>query len=269
MPRYQIRRRYYRRGANFRRAQKYRTTYDMRAARARRKRRIDRLKKMNKVRNQIHREGLQISPTGKGAKRLLTKFKYIRALYPSLIPSQAGRNLVYHRLRGNGPWDPDSATSLETAYRWNAVTADWQEQITYASKVRLTIHSDAASDDGKLIVCLIPAVEGVDWYTNADYAGIQLQPYGKNVVVGQSSGGKDLKYVSHYMSTQKMFGVDKEAITNDSPYASATSTLPALQWYWNIVITTLDGVTLDPKYIIRAEVTYYTELFTPVPTYDQ
>lgn len=211
----------------------------------------------------IQREPTQLMP--RGTQRLFTKFKFIH----SFLPNNSGYIVSYHRIRGNGPWDPDTAVSTDSAHRWVEANSNYNEQTTYASKIRVTFHSAAANNQGKFIAIVVPTVETPVWSSAADFAGMQLQPFAKKVIVGQSTGGKDMKTITHFMNTYQVMGVPKDDITPDSAYSSAMNTVPSLQWYWNILIVSMDAVTLDPQYVAYVDVTYYCELYNPIPDYNQ
>ena len=65
--------------------------------------------------------------------------------------------------------------------------------------------------------------------------------------------------ISYYMTTQKIKGISKGALFDDT-YRADTNQTPISQWYWNLITASVDGSTI-PACNFVVELTYYVKFY--------
>lgn len=170
-----------------------------------------------------------------------------------------GASAMIAVFRGNGPWDPDASLGGFGPQGWKAWTAQYNWQVTPASKIRIQLDNRMPNLSG--VITVLPSLVQ---YTGAllTSAPPDQQPFARSMVIAPQVNGNNRSHIvmKGYMTTNKMFA--QKGTEDIEPFQSPCTTLPGNQWYWNIVMQEIQGTTAERQlYTGSVEVTYYIKFF--------
>lgn len=181
--------------------------------------------------------------------KLLVKLPYAQVLARSVAgPTD---QIV---MRGNSVFDPEEATGGNQPTGYDEYSQFYGEYRVYASKMRVRIVND--TDGVGLNVTLMA---GRSAQGSGSFLGSLQQPYTKTRYCGQPTG-KDVVYVSNYMTTRKMWA---RPVKNEDNFVgitggTGTGSNPTNQWYFILEVGSSDGAT-NINYDVLIQMTYWVE----------
>ncbi len=161
----------------------------------------------------------------------------------SVIYANTGTPATYISIRGNGPFDPETAVGGGQPVGFDQFGAIYSSH--YVRGCSIATRSVQAAGAPVTQVTLYPTTVG------SMSAQDSAQPYSKSRIVAADTSGKAM--VRGYITTNKVFGRDT---TKETGFFGGTGVLPLTQWYWHLRIEALDGVSNLSSFSVLY-VTYY------------
>ena len=160
-----------------------------------------------------------------------------------------------YQMSGNSVYDPDYTnvgTSSKQPINYDDLVAFYDEYIVVGSKVKATFTNNGIQS-ARCYIHASPYPTAFDALTYDPYAQMNTAV----CVVGNSTGGHDIKTLKMYRSTKAMYGIDPKYNQN---FAASTSGNPTTRWFWNIGV--YDQTSTDTALNIEGDisVTYYVVL---------
>lgn len=186
--------------------------------------------------------------------RLFKKFTWTQPLHFT------GNDTYDYEFAGNSIWDPDqnSGGTRCTAMSYLvSATGPYRNYLVFASKCTVTVtrtDSGVTSLECYLIPSLTKGVVGT--------GSIQLrsQSYCKWRPVGPATGGNNVKTISSFMRTNKIWGKSKTWVKDEDDCAADYQHDPLNIWFWNFVIQDPQLTTgFNAEVWVKME--YYTMCF--------
>jgi len=157
-----------------------------------------------------------------------------------------------YKWRGNSVYDPDlTGTGTQPmGYDQYSTLYDYVAVMGSQIKIRLLSGSDQVQQ-----FCVYPQDSTV---VTPVTSALREIPYGKTGTNGPytSSSGNKWLTLKNYMSTAKLYCVDKSFVRSDSVYAHSTATNPTNSWYWILTVDT-PAVPSNNNYYFDVQITYY------------
>lgn len=194
----------------------------------------------------------------------LMKFKYQIDL-PMANFTSVTANVFNYAFRGNGLFDPDVNSAGHQCSGYDQWSAFFLQYIVHGSSIKITARADrVAVNPMNWRVMLFPTQTSV--FSSSTQNPSEL-PYSRTGIIGVQ-GDNSKVMLKNYMSTKKIFCVN--SLGDGNNYSAVTSSLPAFQWYWNIVLEGdpaegSSGVWDQRQNAIYVTVKYYCTLFQRVP----
>lgn len=184
--------------------------------------------------------------------RLMVKLKY--ATFQTA--TSGGVAPVDVLMSGNGLFDPEVGVGGSTPLGYAAYASLYNNYRCFASAIKTTLFSSSTTIPLTTITqWIIPSTDvtplalGVEWFMSQKYCKYALQ----NLYKGNP-------IVKNYMSTQKLWGVNKGTVMDDEIYSADVASLPANQWYWHCCFQQgLQATNFEYQWYV--EVIYYAEFF--------
>lgn len=180
---------------------------------------------------------------------------FVKLKYSATITVSAAATYFNYVFSGNSAYDPDvtSTGSQPTGFD-QLCPALYRRFRVRASKIKVTYMNTGSTSGSYTKVALFPSTN------STAISDIQLaasQPYSKDSFVS-GNGGNDVKTLSCYMTTKKIFG---NRLINDIDYSGTNSADPAQEWYWQLVCNSVDNATNLTSDYMDVVITYYVEFF--------
>lgn len=182
--------------------------------------------------------------------------------------------LYVYRLKGNDVYAPDPQVTgaNETVAGFNLFAPLYRSWVVMGSKIRVTVRNTttSTSDSGGLHGQAAHTMTAVlKWdYQSGEPAGISIADlsettFTKTKSIGISAGGHDTKYLSQYMTTNKVYGYPSRKIKDDENFWGNSITGPANSWYWKLFLgmDSQDPTNINATAAVRIKIIYYTCLF--------
>lgn len=185
--------------------------------------------------------------------RLFVKLKW-NVLYSFNSISGA---LVEAVIRGNSPFDPDTALSTTSAYFFSQWATFYTQYICHGSKITIIPYTQENAPTYNFTTCLVPAVSSTLFGASGQELMME-QPYRKMSVFGGNYLMSGMK--SHYMSSRKIYGGNKIFEEGSQQFRSNVTTNPINTWYWHIGVWSADRAT-SAGALMDINVEYYVEFF--------
>jgi len=190
---------------------------------------------------------------------LMTKIKWSGS---KSLPIQTADSPSIYYLRGNGAYDPDSASGGQSCYYWNEMAQLYDYYTVYASKVRVQYMGDANDGDAQVVQYgILPVVVPATLPTSARALG--GIPYNKQKF-SQLNLSAIPPQLTSYMSTKKIYGISQGKVNDDDQYSGATqSSVPAREWRWAIWAAIPNAGTniTQNAVLIQMDITYYIKFW--------
>jgi len=205
------------------------------------------MKKYNKA-------NLNVSPSNIVADRFITKIKYNR-IQDIVCPGGLINNYVFS---GNDLFDPDhSGTGGWTALGLSQLSNLYGRYKTYSCSIKiqpLAIGSGLSTTS--FFMCLIPQV---DSSSSGDINDAIMNPYSKfrNFNVNNPFTGN----IKHYMSTEKIFGLNKKTVEIDDTYSSVVNGNPPREWFWQLYVQNPTSTGTNNTISVMVTLEYYCEFY--------
>lgn len=157
----------------------------------------------------------------------------------------------------SGPLSAGGISSLAQPLSWPQWSALYNAYVVKAASLKLRVVQNTGAVPS--IVTLYATSTTPDVLTPATSTVLASQPYSKQRLMGTQAGGHDVVTLKHYISTQKILGLDYLDL---ALFSGGTSGLPAPQsvWYFGINVQTLDGVS-DVECLVFVDLVLYTEFY--------
>jgi len=174
----------------------------------------------------------------------------------SYVTSNATGLYTEIQLRGNSLYDPEVTIGGSQPYSFAAWSAFYRKYRVHGSSVRVT-----AYPTGGTIIANTTQIILLPTSNSSDASGVAVDvvtqmPYAKNSI---SNAFKGQSTLSSYMSTRKMFGIDKPQFGREV-YEGFVSGDPTTQWYWNILAGPITSGQVTAM-VYKVRITYYAELY--------
>lgn len=155
------------------------------------------------------------------------------------------------RFRGNSIYDPDQSGIGNQPLAFDQWAAFYKQYYVAGSKIKIRAWNPG---DQAITLHLFPSVDIISASDALTYQ-IWTQPYAKRMNLSEIL---NLKRISHYMTTSKMFS-NKLPSADMEFYGSAIADVPSSQqWYWNVVANGFAGQSVTAMNLqVECEVTYY------------
>lgn len=162
-------------------------------------------------------------------------------------------------MRGNSLLDPDRTGTGHQPYAFDQWKTLYNQYRVHASSIsiRALVDSTSSVNAYSQWLSVYPAHNYTSPVTSTGY-GAEI-PYNKTRVfnIYQTSSNTAIK---HYMSTAKIYGVDKQAVRDNDNFSAVYNANPVNEWDWIISASTIDLATTSTQYLFIT-VNYYTEFF--------
>ncbi len=155
--------------------------------------------------------------------------------------------------RGNGAFDPDQSGAGMQPYGWDEWAAFYTKYICYGSSIKVM---------GKSTVNLLTVLGVVPKLntTSEGFTELVGEPYGKFTMINSNAAGNTTK-IKHFMTTRKMFGLDKNQVGNADYTGTVATGTPASEFYWHVIVDDATGSTGTTNVTVLVEITYYIKFF--------
>lgn len=173
-----------------------------------------------------------------------------RLRYSVLLDLGTGGAAVYASFRGNGPYDPETASGGNVALGFTQFAAIYYQHFVKGSSCSVRVLQGSS-----------PAASAVTLYPTSiagTTADDSAQPGAKTRVLPGDTSGKC--YIRSYHTTNKIFGHD---VRKDSDYFGGSTVVPSVNWYWHIRSDSADGTTAINAYAV-VDLVYYTTFFNRI-----
>lgn len=196
----------------------------------------------------------------------------LSTMNPLIVPDRALTKLVFPDARGltstagaietyvysgNDVFDPNytGVGGQPTGYdKWISFYRFYK---VYASKIQLIFHNVIAlGTQGASFYCGVIANQDPSLAV-ATVPEMASLPYTKMRIFHVGAGACK---ISNYMTTEKIYGLNKKAVEVDTSYAALVTGSPTSEWYWNIVVQTGDMATTAAVQV-SVRITYYVEFY--------
>lgn len=181
----------------------------------------------------------------------------VKLKYTQIYNVSTGSNIDNVQYRGNGPFDPEVAVGGGQPPMYDTYTSMYYRYDCRGCRIKATLLPTTNTVAASSIVWgIIPTNDSSYSYTLGD---IIEQPLSKWKTANALYGAGRNQTIVHYMSTQKMKGLRKGQL-NDDTYHADTSSTPISQWYWDVLVSSADEATV-PICNIVVELTYYVRFY--------
>lgn len=165
----------------------------------------------------------------------------------------------------NSVFDPGGSSASTHPYGWDVFSLMYSRYRVYASAIEVESQvgpsGSVAQANLPYQVIIWPGKVTTSFVSDPD--GARQQPYGKDIMVGNSNAQTTDKYLRNYMSTAKIFGVDQRAVQDDDLYGGTIlSSNPGNAWYWNLMCGGFPTGT--NSLLMRVTMIQYAELYSRV-----
>lgn len=232
----------------------------------------------NRKRRKLYKKGNRRFGRQRGLRRILRRVRgatrsISKRRQPGLVPDETwvklkwtyyavfnntgtGNSNMINVFRGNSPFDPDQTGVGSQPLGYDQWSAFYSQTYTAASKISIDLWNTSANINGQLIT-VIPTETA---YTNATIITnpISQQPYAitKGMLPVANGYGNRTK-IRAYMTTNKMYG--QRQTENDDQFQANTGANPAAQWFWNVVLESINGTINVCQSCGIIKLTYYTK----------
>jgi len=182
--------------------------------------------------------------------RLFTKLRYVTTQTISVVSTQA------YTFRGNSVFDPEAAVGGSQPAFFDNWAAMYSKYRVNACKIKVSFIAGNAVPS---VATLVPTTEAAPLVGGADANA--LPAYARTKVLGNING-TSIAYMKHFMSTKKILGLS--GISQNEDVSSVVTTNPNDQWYWQILLSAMDGISSLTGTFLRFELTYYVEFYDRV-----
>lgn len=214
------------------------------------RRRVARRKRMSRATTTVAR-----GPSG-FPDRLFVKLRYSERINQT---HAVGASAVYV-WRGNSLFDCNFTGGGTQPYGFDQWAALYSYYTVYGSSIKVqncvTQNTNLAMD-----IAVLPSVENTVASVSDISSPVEEMPYCKYKIVGTYAVGVNDNIIRSYMSTAKIYGVNKAAVESEDNYSAAVTTNPANGWYWITVTQPVDESTAMTSTIV-VMITYYAEFNT-------
>lgn len=162
-------------------------------------------------------------------------------------------SVINQQFRGNSVFDPDRTGTGHQPYSLDQWAAMYGTYRVHASsiEIRMLPTNTTTIQTANWQMSVYPAAN----YTAGDTPIVVTElPYAKSKIGNVYDTDKML--IKHYMSTAKIFGVDKKAIGVEDNYSALISANPVDTWDWVVDFCTADQATTSTV-LFQAKLTYY------------
>lgn len=189
---------------------------------------------------------IQRAPTGHPfPQRYLTKLRYV-----SEALSHTTGNTQDRVFRGNSLFDPDLTGVGHQPRGFDQLAGLYNVYRVLGSRCTIrAVPRDATAGSQNLWYAAVPSLDGAS-LSAVPYYDIREMPYSKSKFRTLYNGPVTLK---KYMSTAQIEGRKKSVIRADNDFSAPVTGNPDHQWYWHVVMGTMDNLSL-------LNVTYYIEI---------
>lgn len=170
----------------------------------------------------------------------------------------SGASSATHKFRGNSLFDPDWSGAGGQPFGYDQWSAFYKKYMVYGMKWKLTFINESALNQ---VLCVVLPKNESNNIASMNLA--KERPFSKNVTLGVEGSGKNIRTLSGYMSTKKIFGLPK-LTQGDLDYSALTSTDPLLPWFLHIYTQATDRAS-SATTRIEIELTYYSRMFSHEP----
>lgn len=165
---------------------------------------------------------------------------------------------AYLQYRGNSVYAP-RYTSGHQPYAYDQWCSFYTKYRVLGSSIRVTPGWGGTDFTGStsvngIAVAVVPAPTDV-----APGSEILEQPYSR-YKTGYVAESNRLT-VKHYMSTAKIFGVNRQAVHDEDNYAAAYNASPSDVWFWYVYVYNPFGTTDNMYMSFNVKLTYYVEFY--------
>jgi len=161
-------------------------------------------------------------------------------------------------MRGNNIYDPEFATGGGQPYGFDQWAGFYQKYLVYGSKISVGFLQNNASglNSENLQFSIVPSIED-SLSLGSTSATLWEIPYSTARI---SNAYKGPTRITRYMSTGKLFGLNKGEVTNrEAEFGATMSSGPASEFYWHIFVGD-SGQFSDWGCTINITMTYYCRL---------
>lgn len=162
--------------------------------------------------------------------------------------------------RGNGPYDPRTATGGTQPTDFDIYASAYESYVCTASSIE--VRAIATGPGSNLVTAAMIVVLPVTQTSAATVSASTLwdMPWAKSTIIGPA-GGSSHGYIKNYMSVRRFYGIPNKApLQTADNLISSTSGLPADEFQWHIVGTSLDGNNIN-QIVVFVKVNYYITFF--------
>lgn len=188
--------------------------------------------------------------------RSAVKTKYVIATNDLNLAANTFTQKIFN---ANNAADPGGSLDTVKALGYATWQAFYKYYRVYASKCVAMVSGDGVGDC-PINVAIVPSADNTGFTA---WTSAIAQPYSKN---NHFSAGPMVVTVANYMTTEKIFGLNKKTIETDANFWSNSdiTTGPAFKWYWDVVVyNQSEAITMDVELVVT--ITYYVEFFARRP----
>lgn len=211
-------------------------------------------KRMQRRMKKYGKASLLKTPNEIVSDRFITKIKYNR-IQDISCPNGLINNYTF---RGNDVYDPDySGTGGWTAIGLSQMAALYTRYRVYASKITIQpLAIGGGLSSTSFYICLIPQL---DFASTGDFNDAVMNPYSKfrNFNANNTFTGN----IKHYMTTEKIFGLNDKTVEIDDTYSALTNTTPGRPWYWQLYVVSPNATQGNNVLNVMITIEYFVEFF--------
>lgn len=135
------------------------------------------------------------------------------------------------------------------------------------------IHVDMSNEENASIIAnvypttdAVPVVAVPITHTaaNNDVLPYLQMPYARHKMLGVA-GGQQRGQIKNYMTTNKIFGINKSKVVNENDYSASIANgviaVPNKQWYWALAFFDSAGAVTNRKITVAVTMTAYVRLW--------
>lgn len=156
---------------------------------------------------------------------------------------------------GNGPFDPNSTGAGLQPEGFDEWSTLYSKQRTIGSRMKIRGITTSSTLSFEELV-LAPLVNTISVIT--DINNLKSAKYAKTAIVATNVAPPTITSTA---STAQTVGISEEAVEADIAYASNTTALPNLPWYWQIAMQPVDQ-TSSVTLIVYVEIDYDMVFYT-------
>lgn len=225
-------------------------------------------KKGGRIRRRMgHRRSRRVARRGKASSirlkgptafpdRVYIKLKYAD-MYTATITSGIQATQV---MRGNSLFDPDRTGGGHQPYGYDQWAAMYGSYRVHASKITVRAMASGTFTTPGGYETWIDLYPAHNYTTPPSISNAGELPYAQFRMFPIYNAANKENWITSYMSTAKIWGVDKAAARSEDDFSALTGQNPANEWDWILTAGVVDQTT-SSQMKVYIQVVYYAEFY--------